>query len=1097
MVEFRLLGPVEVWAGGRLVDVGQPRQRSVLAALLVDAGRLVTLEALVDRVWGERTPNGAHHALYSHVARVRRALAQASAADGTTVRLLRHSGGYLLDIDPDRVDLHRLRRLVEQARDPANEDTERLALLREALGLWRGEPLAGLAGAWAARVREAWRQLRLDAMLAWAQAELRVGDPSAVIGPLAEQAGEEPLVEPLTVMLMRALHAAGRSAEALDRYTATRRRLAEELGADPGIELQELHQSILRGDLDPLRASNAARAALPVDGVPAQLPSDVRGFTGRSRELSQLHQLLPSADRPQLGSTAVVISAIAGTAGIGKTALALHWAHQVRDRFPGGQLYVNLRGYGPTPPLDPLQALAQLLFGLGVEADRIPIDADRAAGLYRSLLAGRRALVVLDNARNAEQVRPLIPGAPGCVVLVTSRDRLGGLVASHSARRLSLNVLAPDEAVNLLERIIGEDRVRAEPEAATELAALCGLLPLALRIAAANLANHPDWPITGWLARLRAGDQLAELSVDGDPQAAVRTALDDSYATLDPDAQRLLRLLGLVPGAEFTAEAATALAGTRHEWARRLLDGLAAAHLVEQRGPARYGFHDLLRVYARQRGERDDSAPEREQALGRLLGWYLHTADRADTLLYPKMLRLPIPPPEGILPAPEFDEHAGALAWLDAERANLVAAVQHAAEHGPGPIAWLLADVLRNYFWGNRHMVDWLAVAGAGLAAAEVEGGPQAQAAVQRNLGLARYCLGDHVQAAEHHSSALALARRGDWVEGEAAALAALGIAQTETGELQQAADHHAQALALYRKIGSKGGQATGLCNLGSVMRQMGSLEQAANHITQSLALFRELGAPGGQEAALIGLGEINRDLGRLDAAREYLAQALVLARELGNRYIEVYGLHALAMVQRDAGRHPNALELAETALAMSREISELRLEAEALNTLGAIHLHLGRPERATDHHQRALDLARETNARYPETEALLGLGAAHQQQGQQTQAIQYAEQALKTARDAGFRILEGQTHTAMAAAHLDLGRSEQAVEHAEQALRLHRRSGHRLGHARTLVVLGQLLGRRDGAGAARSCWQEALALFSEVGSPDAQQVHALLGTLK
>ena len=832
--------------------------------------------------------------------------------------------------------------------------------------------------------------------------------------------------------------------------------------------------------------SAAAHARTPAHSpVPAQLPADLVEFTGRRAELDALDAILGrDGERP-----AAVVLAIAGAAGVGKTALAVRWAHRVADRFPDGQLFVNLQGYGPGATVSPLQALAQLLQGLGVTAEQVPTEVQAASGLYRSLLAGRRVLVVLDNARNAEQVRPLVPGSPGCLVLVTSRDRLAGLSATHSARRLTLGVLSPGEAVSLLGWVLGTQRVAAEPEAASELAAVCGLLPLALRIAAANLACHPDQSIAEYAAGLREGDRLGDLAVDGDAGLAVRAAFDCSLAALDLEAQRLFWLLGIVPGPDFPAEAAAALAAVPVPQARWLLERLAAAHLVEPRGPGRFGFHDLLRAYARQRTERHDADAKRPAALGRLLGWYLQTADGAGRLLYPERLRLPVPAADPKLPRVEFAERAEALAWLDAERANLVAAVEHAADEGPRPSAWLLADALRGYFWQGRHMVDWLAVARASLAAAAAEDDRQAQAAAERNLGDACECLGDYDRAAGHFRRALRLARQAGWVEGEAVSLSDIGELQAELGQLQQAADCLAQALALHRQTGYKAGQATVLDYLGDVERALGRPAQAVEHLVAALALHREIGSRSGQAADLSNLGEAYRDLGRLDRAQQHLTEALALSRELGSRFGEAYGLHALAALHRDAGRHPQALKLAEAALALACEVRTARLEIDARNTLGSVQLHLGRPEVAAEHHRQALELACQADARYPETDALLGLAAVHRAQGQPAEALPRAQQALALAHQAGFGILEAQARTILAAAHLDLGDHDEAIADARQALEVHRQTGHRLGEARTLVTLGHALRHAGDTAAAGSCWEQAHRLLTDIGSPDADQV--------
>jgi DNA-binding SARP family transcriptional activator len=476
------------------VETGQPRQRAVLAALTVDVGRLVTVAALVDRVWGDEPPPGARRSLYSHIARVRRTLASANAADGpdqATARLDRATGGYLLDLPPDAVDLHRFRRLVGRARDSGGP--QRLRLLREAQGLWRGEPLAGVPGPWAQRMRESWRQEYLDATVEWAQSEVLDGRPGTVVGRLTDLLAEYPLVESLAAAVMRALYAAGRSAEALDRYAVIRQRLVDQLGTDPGGELQRLHLAILRGESATLRG-DSDQPRIP-DQRPAQLPLDGYGFSGRVRELAQLDAILAKmADQP----TSVIVSVVYGMAGVGKTALAVHWAHRVKDRFPDGQLYVNLRGGTDV-------ALRGFLDALGMPADRIPSGVDAQAAMYRSLLAGQRVLVVLDDARSPDQVRPLLPGSPGCLVVVTSRGDMSGLVVAEGAHPLRLGLLPPAEARQLLVRRLGADRVAAQPRAVDEIIAECAQLPLALAGVAARAAAYPGLSLEAFARRAAAG----------------------------------------------------------------------------------------------------------------------------------------------------------------------------------------------------------------------------------------------------------------------------------------------------------------------------------------------------------------------------------------------------------------------------------------------------------------------------------------------------------------------------------------------------------------------------------------------------------------
>jgi len=1094
-LEIGVLGPLRVRYDGVTVLVSQARLRCLLGLLAVQPGQVVGREEIVDALWGQAPPDTCRQLVHTYVARLRGLLEPHRPRRAPAQVVVGVCGGYRLEVDPGQLDVLRFDALAIRAHQAqqAGELEGGCELLSQTLGVWRGPVLADLdAGLQQHPAVVALTQRRLAAGLAYADLAIGLGRCEQAAASLRMLCHQEPLHEGLHARLMLALASCGQQAAALGLFAELRARLADELGVEPGAEVQQAHLRVLRQQL-PVPADSATTTTVHAARrtAPAQLPADVADFTGRSQHLEQLDRLL------ELGTvtTAVVISAIAGTAGVGKTALAVHWAHQVRDRFGDGQLYINLRGYAPTPPMRSIDALAGFLHALGVPAEQVPVDPDEAAALFRTLLADKRMLLLLDNARSADQVRPLLPGSPGCLVVVTSRDRLSGLVAKEGARGLSLDVLPPGEAVGLLTRLLDEERVAAEPQAAVELAWVCGLLPLALRIAAANLAGQPGQPIAGYVARLCQGDRLEELIADGDPQTAMQAAFDCSYATLEPGPQRLFRLLGLVPGPTFTPPAAAALAAIPVAQAARLLERLAGAHLIEPRAPGRFGFHDLLRLYAYQRVQDEDGESQRQGATSRLYSWYLHTADGAVGLLYPELLRLPRPRPAGGLPAVRFDDNVGALAWLDAERANLVAAVQHAAEQGPRPLAWLLADALRAYLWGRRQMADWLAVAHAGLAGAADAGDLQARAAAQRNLGMAYQCLGDYTQATTHYTGALALARQAGWMEGEAACLDDFGLLYTELGQPQQAVDHFSQSWLRSREIGFKGGQAIALSNLAAVYRELGQPERATDHLVQALALYRELGSQDGQAAVLAVLGEAYRDLGQLERARAHLSEALTVGRDLGDRYGEASHLCALAAVQRDAGDYGQALEVAQAAEILARDIREPRVLADALNRQGSIHLRQSWSKQAVDHHQQALDLARATGVRYPEIEALLGLAGACQHQGEDTQTIRYARLALTLASQAGYRILEGQALTILAAAHLTQGHHDQAVEHAHQALAIHRQTGHRLGQARTLVILGHALRHIGRADAALPCWQEALALFSDIGTSDADQVRDLLQT--
>jgi tetratricopeptide (TPR) repeat protein len=654
--------------------------------------------------------------------------------------------------------------------------------------------------------------------------------------------------------------------------------------------------------------------------------------------------------------------------------LAVHWAHRVADRFPDGQLYVNLRGHATSPPHRPIDALAGFLLGLGVPADKVPDDLENAAALYRSRLAGRRVLVLLDNAADAAQVRPLLPGSPGCTVLVTSRDRLTGLVARDGAHPCPLDVLPPDEAVALLTRTIGADRVTAEPAATAELARLCAYLPLALRIAAANLAARPRSGIGGYVARLRTGDRLAALSVDGDAETAVRATLELSYAALPAAERRMFRLLGLVPGPDVTAETAAALAGGTPDEAAAVLDRLADRHLTDEHIEGRHSMHDLLRLYAAEMATAEDSAAERRAATARLADHYLHAVDSSASLLRPHLLRLPRPEGGAAPPAPRFTDPSEALAWLDAERANLVATVVYLAAHGHHRAAWLLTNPLQAYFHARLNIVDWQAVNEAGLRAAEAAGDLHAQAAGELGLG----CLHDtqcrFAAAAAHYRRSLELARRAGWPDCEGVVLNNLAREYWVSGQLRETADHLSQALVLKRRAGWPAGEAVTLANLGLVYAELGRAEGVAAH---------------------------------LDRAMEYLTEALDLHRRTGDRNNEVETLRVLAATHLDAGRHGVALEVAERAVALAREAADLRFETLALNTLATVYARLGDFPPAVERHRQALRIARDIGDRQMEAQILLDRADTDARRGQRDEARGHVDAAQAIIGELGLRLLE------------------------------------------------------------------------------------------
>jgi tetratricopeptide (TPR) repeat protein/transcriptional regulator with XRE-family HTH domain len=745
------------------------------------------------------------------------------------------------------------------------------------------------------------------------------------------------------------------------------------------------------------------RGAVP---VPRMLPPGVADFVGRRAEVDQLTDLAASSE-----SSGTLIAVISGTAGVGKTALAVHVARRVGNRFPDGQLHLDLRGFSTGPPLLPVRALASLLAALGVAADAIPTDLDQAVGLYRSLLAERRVLLLLDNAHRAEQVRPLLPAGSGCLALVTSRDRLAGLIARDGARRLTLDPLSPPDAARLLARIVGGPRVAAEPDAVAELAALCAYLPLAVRIAAANLADQPRRDIAGYVAQVRAESPLTVLAVDGDESGVMRTAFDASYLRLDADAQRLFRRLGLNPAADATVPAAAALAGLDRRTTARLLRRLTAVHLAEEPVPGRFGAHDLLRRYAEVCAEVGDTPDERRAAVNRLYDWYLRRADAAARLLSRGIVRLPGPPPVG---EGDFADRDAALAWLDTERPNLVAAIGHAADHGPRPAAWRLADALRGYFCLRLHTVDWLAVAEAALRAARAESEPWAEVAAHLSLANCHLYQSRYDRADDHAVRGLRLARETGWREAEAAMLDTLGTVRWQAGRLGEAARAYAAALAINEETGWRFGQATNLSNLGLVYQESGQLDLAVEHFSRALAVDEQLDSRSGMAITLSNLGEAYHASGQLDRAHAHLTRALELCRELGDVGGEANALYTLAAVDLDCGRVAEADNHARAAVELAAASDDPRVEADARNVLGAVLVRRGDQAGAGEQYRRALEIAARSDNRAQEVTALVGLSGVERDLGHEPTALTLARRALRLARAGGFTILAEQARAVL-----------------------------------------------------------------------------------
>ncbi|WP_203907460.1 AfsR/SARP family transcriptional regulator [Rhizocola hellebori] len=994
----------------------------MFALLALNSGRPMSHQAITEAMWGGAPPDRARAQVHSAMSAIRAQLAGA----GVESALLSDRFGYRLALPADSVDAGRFDLLTAQAKHEA-DDGRAAQLWREALGLFQGEPLADATGAYVDVVRTGLDERRMAAVEDLADAELRLGKHAQVATELLAMVQAYPRRERLRGRLMLALHGSGRQAQALELYHSYRRELSEQDGLDPGREIADLAVEILR-----TRQAPVARKASRKAGVPAMLPAGGRVFCGRATFLSTLDEWAAAGG----------VVAIDGMAGVGKTELAVHWAHNTHVAFPDGQLYVNLRGHSPGPVVESVEALARLLFALGTPPAQIPLELDDAVGLYRTMVADRRLLVLLDNARDADQVRPLLPGRGESFVLVTSRSQLGGLAVSDGARSLTLGVLEAAESGELLNALLGADALAAE------LAQLCAHLPLALRIAAASLASRRH-TTAAYVADLRAGEALSKLVISGEDSWAVRAAFDSSFSTLPPTTAGLFALLGLAPGHDVTVAAVAALAGAEIQTVTPMLAELTRTHMLDEHVGGRYTFHDLLRLYARERADATLTDNERQSAISRLFTWYQEKVTAAADVLYPEALRLPGPATEH-----RFEDAGAAMSWLRDEESNLLAAAGHAEAYGPPQWAWRLADGLRPYLSSRASTVAWLTIATQGLAAAQKENDLPGLIASHLSLAHLRINTGKYKQAIEQYQRALEQSREAGWREAEGAALGNLGTVHARLCQLPEAVQYHEHALAIAAEMGATARCATILGNLGGVNHRLGRLAEAAQAMTQGMTLHSDLGSVGGKALQLNNLGIVLRELGRLDEARQALQEAQSIFRALEDFPGVGMVLCSLADLHRDSGSLREALDHAEQALALPELAAHDEHLACALNSAGSIHLRMSNHDLAIDNHLRARTLALQVGNQELEAESLIALACAQAASGSPHEAATHARQALAICRQTGHALLEGLALTALAQAHLAAGDQADAASLAQQALAVHQRTGHHLGLATTRHIL-------------------------------------------
>ncbi|GIH01355.1 AfsR/SARP family transcriptional regulator [Plantactinospora mayteni] len=944
-MEFGVLGPLEIRDQGQALVLGVPRVRAIGGILLVRPGSLVGIEQFVDELWPDSPPADARALVRGYVYRLRRALRAGPSGPVAAARLVARKPGYLLDAGESEVDLCRFAQLVAEARAAARDGHHRrgVDLLRHAHGLWRGDPFADVPRTPAIAAAVTWlTEQRLSALEDLFDAALAAADHTGVVTELTAHVTTHPLRERPVAQLMLALYRAGRRADALTRYQDTRRILADELGTDPGPDLQALHRQVLAADpalATPAPDRPAAHLAPARSApVPRQLPARPALFSGRERELARLTEAL---DLPG----AVVISAIAGTGGVGKTWLALRWAHDNLDRFPDGQLHINLRGFDPSGrPVAPEEAIRTFLDALGLPPAAIPAGLDAQIGLYRSLLHGKRVLVVLDNASDAAQVRPLLPGADTCATIVTSRHQLTGLAATDSAYPLTLGLLSDSDARRLLAARLGEQRLALESDAVSGIVARCARLPLALALVGAYAAARPDLPLAALVAQLDDHHAVLDALAGDDPATDLRAVFSWSFRALTPGAARLFRLLGLHPGPDISRAAAASLGGVPGSGARRLLAELVERHLVVEHPPGRYTLHDLLRAYATEQAHTHEPDEQRRAALHRVLDHYLYTAHAAIVLLAPRrnpVAASPLPPPA----APEhITDHKQALDWLSREHRVLVATVQAAAA-GFETHAWRLAYALVGFFNLRGHWHDWHITAHAALDAARQLHDPRLQALAHSWLAELYAWIGRHQDTHIHLEHADRLYDQVADTAGVAYVHLCRGWVYEPQRRYQEALHHSEQALRIYRAIANPRGEADALNNVGWYHAKLGNFEQAVLYCGQALARQQRLGNRAWEARSWDSLGYAHHHLDDYQRAANCYQHALDLFRDTGNLYYQAKVLTRLGEAQDAVGQsdiarrtwqqaldilqelgHPSAQDLRTRLDQRSREVSPSRL---------------------------------------------------------------------------------------------------------------------------------------------------------------------------
>ena len=1066
-----VLGPVVAWRDGVALAVGPPGRRAVLAVLALAAGELVRREMVIDVLWGQRPPATAAELVAAHVSRLRRVLDPAGASG-----VLRGDGaaGYRLRAGAGGLDVVVFGELARRAGEAAaaGDAVAACGLYEQALGLWRGEPAGDVAVLRGHPAVAGLLRRRAEVAAAYAQAACGLGWHERVIPLLEGLAQAEPLNERVHAALMVALGGTGQQAAAVAVFEGLRQRLDQELGVYPGPELAEAHQRVLRQDIP-----------APADGPAAAmrtLPRDVAAFTGREGELGRLIAAGAGA------AGVVAIHAVDGMPGVGKTALVTRAAHLLAVGFPDGQLFVGLHAHTPgLRPADPSEVLAGLLACTGLGPREIPAGLDARAQRWRGRLAGKKVLLVLDDAAGHAQVEPLLPGTEGCLVLVTSRRRL---VALPGAQPLALDTLPPDQAAELFTRLSGRAPDAAGAAAAADLARLCGYLPLAIALLAGRLAHHPGRTTTRFAAEFAAvRDRLADLAAGdhpGDP--AVAAAFQMSYDDLPADPQRLFCLLGLHPGPDIDTWAAAALAGVPPERARQNLDALYTDHLIDEPAPGRYRFHDLIREYAHGLATRHYPAAARGQATGRLLDYYLHTAQIADRHL--ARYTRPSPPLPTLAPAaaPGLPGQAAAHAWLRAEHQNLLACIGYAAATAQPRRLIALTAAMASYLLREGPWQQAAALHQAAATTARNHHDRLGEASALHDLGRVRDLTGDYPAAACSQEQALAIYQDLGNRLGQANTLHALGRHRDLTGDYPAAAGLQERALDIYQDLGDRLGQANTLERLGYVRCMTGDYPAAADQLEQALDIYQDLGDRHGQANTLHALGYVRDLTGDYPAAAGLLERALAIYQDLGDRHGQANTLHALGRLRDLTGDYPAAAGLQEQALAIYQDLGNRLGQANTLHRLGYVRDLTGDYPAAAGLQEQALAIYQDLGSRHGEANALHALGRVRWLTGNYPAATDTLERSVALFREVGDAQGESEALNTTGALLAVTAGPREALAAYRQALLLARQAGSPLDEARALEGAARCAARTGALPAARDGLHQAIAIYQRIGAAEA-----------